>query len=175
LPRRGGSRTGTQSGAARRDQIRAFVDEHGFDNERGTYVRSAGARDVDGALLALSVFGYVDGADARLSGTIDAVKSDLAEGVFLYRYRVPDGLDGEEGYFLACSFWLVEALARAGRLDEARRTMDELLGQANDVGLYAEELRPADGAFLGNFPQALVHLALVSAAAAVSDAEERSP
>ena len=153
------------------DEIRNFVDEHGFDRDRQTYVQAANARELDASLLALSLFAYHDASDTRLTGTIDAIAVELADGPLVRRYLVDDGGGGREGYFLACSFWLVEALARAGRLDDARRNMEELLGHANDVGLYAEELRPGDHAFLGNFPQALVHLALVSAAVSVADAE----
>ena len=152
-------------------EIRALLDHQGYDPERGTYVRTLRGQDVDASLLALTLFGYHDGTDPRLAGTIDAVTADLADGAFVYRYRARDGFEDPEGYFLACSFWLVEALARVGRLDEARRNMAELVEQANDVGLYAEELRPDDGAFLGNFPQALVHLSLVSAAVALVEPE----
>jgi GH15 family glucan-1,4-alpha-glucosidase len=93
----------------------------------------------------------------------------LRSGDLVYRYRAPDGVRGAEGCFLNCSFWLVSALARAGRLEEAVPLMEQLLARANDVGLYAEEIDPRDGSFLGNFPQALVHLALIDAAIAVRD------
>ena len=105
-----------------------------------------------------------------MHGTIDAVASRLRDGDFLYRYRAADGVPGGEGCFLNCSFWLVSALARVGRVAEAAELMEALLARANDVGLYSEEVDPKSGAFLGNFPQALVHLALIDAAVAVQRA-----
>jgi GH15 family glucan-1,4-alpha-glucosidase len=104
-----------------------------------------------------------------MRGTIDAVNRTLRHGDFVYRYHADDGVAGGEGSFLNCSFWLVSALARSGRVDEATELMERLAGRANDVGLYSEEIDPGSGAFLGNFPQALVHLALVDAAIALSE------
>lgn len=117
--------------------------------------------------------GYRPPDERRLDRTLDAVRRELAAGPLLYRYRGDDGLSGAEGAFTACSFWLVEALARRGRLEEATQLMDELVALANDVGLYAEEIDPDSGAFLGNFPQGLVHLALINAAVAYRDAQQR--
>jgi len=105
-----------------------------------------------------------------MQGTIDAVSRALRHGPFVYRYVSEDGLPGSEGCFLNCSFWLVSALARAGRRREAGDLMTDLVSRANDVGLYAEEVDPGSGAFLGNFPQALVHLSLIDAALAINDA-----
>jgi GH15 family glucan-1,4-alpha-glucosidase len=148
--------------------IRAWVESEGWDGERGRYRRSAGSAEVDASLLTVAFCGYTDADDPRFAATVEAICRELGSGPLLYRHRGDDGLEGDEGAFLTCSFWLVEALARGGRRDEAAELMESLLAQANDVGLYAEEIDPGTGEFLGNFPQALVHLALVNAAVAAS-------
>jgi len=149
------------------DAIRAFVEGRCWSDALGSYSRIAGSSDVDASLLMLPIVGYGDPRGGRIAGTIDAVTRSLRHGDFVYRYRADDGVPGGEGCFLNCSFWLVSALARAGRVDEAASLMDRLVARANDVGLYAEEVDPNSGAFLGNHPQALVHLALVEAACAI--------
>jgi GH15 family glucan-1,4-alpha-glucosidase len=153
--------------------IEAFVEGQCWSDERGSYRRSAGSAGVDASLLMLPLVGYGDPRGPRINGTIDAVAADLREGDFVYRYRADDGVPGGEGCFLNCSFWLVHALARAGRVSEAVTLMDRVTKRANDVGLYAEEIDPASGRFLGNFPQALVHLALINAAVAIDAAIRR--
>jgi GH15 family glucan-1,4-alpha-glucosidase len=150
--------------------IESFVETQCWSERRGSYVRSAGSTDLDSSLLMLPIVGYGDPAGPRMNGTLDAIGRDLRRGPFVYRYRSEDGLPGAEGCFLNCSFWLVAALARARRIDEATELMDRLIAQANDVGLYAEEIDPNSGEFLGNFPQALVHLSLIDAALAIHDA-----
>ena len=127
---------------------------------------------LDVCLLTLSLFQFEDPAGPRLTGTIDAIRRELSEGPYVYRYRGEDGVAGEDGAFLTCSFWLADALARAGRHDEACELMDELVGLSNDVGLYAEEAAD-DGTFLGNFPQALVHLALINASVTIASEERQ--
>lgn len=149
-------------------RIRAWIDERCWSEARQSYAFYAGGDDLDAALLLAVRVGYLPADDPRLLTTLDAIRRELgAGGPLLYRYT---GQAAKEGAFLACSFWLVEALARAGRLDEARATMEELLALGNDVGLYSEEIDPASGEFLGNFPQGLTHLALINAAVAVERA-----
>jgi GH15 family glucan-1,4-alpha-glucosidase len=150
--------------------IRDFVETQCWSERLQSYVRTAGNDDVDASLLLLGTMEYADARSERFSRTLQRVRAELGAGPLLYRYRSQDGLPGTEGAFLPCSFWLVQALVLAGRLDEAAGIMESSLGLANDVGLYAEEIDPASGDFLGNFPQALVHLALVNAAAAFARA-----
>ena len=150
--------------------IRAFIDGHCWSDRLGSYVRAAGMEELDASILTGALFGYDNVRKGRLSTTIDAIRRDLGRGPFLYRYLGEDGVSGKEGAFLTCSFWLVEALVHAGRTTEAAELMDHLIGLANDVGLYSEEIDPEDGAFLGNFPQALTHLSLIGAAVAFEQA-----
>ena len=152
------------------EAIRAFVDERCWSPTLGSYTRSADATDVDASLLLGVLLGYAPAEDSRLRATTQRVADELANGALVHRYRAADGLPGQEGAFLACSFWLAEAFARQGRLEEAVALIDRLLELSGDVGLYAEEIEPDTGAFLGNFPQGLVHLALINAAAAVEEA-----
>ena len=147
-------------------EIREFVETRCWSEERRSYLRSPQEDGVDASLLLGSLRGYSAGDDPRMQGTIDAIRTELGHGPFVDRYREEDGLEGKEGAFLACSFWLVEALTRAGRREEAAELMEELLPYANDVGLFAEEADVETGEALGNFPQGLTHLALVSAAVA---------
>jgi GH15 family glucan-1,4-alpha-glucosidase len=150
------------------EAIRTFVETECWSSHLQSYTRIAGSGDVDASLLMLPIVGYGDCGGARIRGTIDAVNRLLRRGDVVYRYHADDGVPGGEGCFLNCSFWLASALARCGRLDEATALMDRLAARANDVGLFSEEIDPESGAFLGNFPQALVHLALVDAAIAIS-------
>jgi len=157
------------AGAWRREaeQVRAFVEERCWSETKQSYVRAEGRDDLDASILLAPALGFGD--EERMRATVDAVRRELADGPLVWRYRADDSLEGDEGAFLACSFWLVQALAATRRTDDACELMDELLPLANDVGLYAEELDGSSGDFLGNFPQALTHLSLIEAALAVAD------
>ena len=153
------------------DELRAWVEENGWDEKLQSYVRAPDMRELDASLLTLAVLAYDRDRSSRIEATVAAVERELREGPYVYRYKGTDGLAGEEGAFLTCSFWLVDAYARVGRLEDANALMEELLGLANDVDLYSEEIDPKTGAFLGNFPQGLTHLALINAAVSIADAE----
>jgi GH15 family glucan-1,4-alpha-glucosidase len=155
-----------------RDEIARFVETRCFDPDANSYVRSAGSRDLDAAVLLGLLHDYRPPDPGRFAGTVDAVGTRLRHGPYVDRYTGPDGLPGEEGAFLACSFWFAEALARQGQVDDAVTLMDQLVALGNDVGLYSEEIDPDTGAFLGNLPQGLSHLALISAACAIEAATQ---
>ncbi|HEX2040336.1 MAG TPA: glycoside hydrolase family 15 protein [Acidimicrobiales bacterium] len=158
--------------AQAREAVAADVRSRGFDGRRGTYVRAYGRGDVDAALLVLPLLDFEPAGSARVRGTIAAVRCELsAGGPLLYRYAPgDDGLHGSEGAFLACSFWLVQALAATGAADEAGALFEDVLRVGEPLGLFAEEADPSTGALLGNHPQALTHAALVQAALALRDA-----
>jgi GH15 family glucan-1,4-alpha-glucosidase len=150
-------------------QVREFVEHECWSEPRGCYTMFPGSTRLDASILRASRMGFLDVTSDRFSTIIDRIRDELdAGGGLLYRYS---GQQRVEGAFVACSFWLVEALARAGRVDEARKAMREVIGHANDVRLFSEEIDPETGAFLGNFPQGLSHLALINAAAAIREAE----
>ena len=141
----------------------------------GWFPQSAGSSEADAACLLIPAIGFVPPADPRSLGTIDAVRGSLTgRGGLLHRYRTGDGagdgIAGDEGAFLLCSFWLADLLTHAGRLDEAEDLIGHLLHLANDVGIYAEEVDPETGAHLGNIPQAFTHMALVTSCAYLSAA-----
>ncbi|MHB1929536.1 MAG: glycoside hydrolase family 15 protein [Acidimicrobiales bacterium] len=144
---------------AEADEIHAWVDENCWSDAKGSYTFYAGTDELDAATLLAARTGF-DRGD-RLAGTVAAVQAELARGPLLYRYT---GVDAEEGAFVACSFWLVEALADLGRKEEAEALMDAMIGLANDVGLFSEQIDPATGELLGNTPQGLSHLSLINAA-----------
>jgi GH15 family glucan-1,4-alpha-glucosidase len=149
-------------------EVHEFVERECWSETRRCFVMYPGSSRLDASVLRVSRMNFLDPYGERFSSVIDAISEELDAGNgLLYRYS---GQQRVEGAFVACSFWLVEALARAGRLDQARETMERVVSHANDVGLFAEEIDPDTGDFLGNFPQGLSHLALVNAAAAIREA-----
>jgi GH15 family glucan-1,4-alpha-glucosidase len=159
-----------------RDEVRRTVEEKGYDPKRGVFIQAFDFPEMDAALLLLPVVGFVDYRDERMIRTTDAVRKELGQEGFLRRYPAEnDGLMEGEGVFLACSFWLVECLARQGRLEEGHRVFRRILSAANDLGLFSEEYDTKQGQMLGNFPQGLSHLSLIAAAVALSEAEKRKP
>jgi GH15 family glucan-1,4-alpha-glucosidase len=150
-----------------RERVRDEVLTKGFNAARNTFTQHYDTDEVDASLLLIPVCGFLPADDPRVLGTIDAIERDLMHDGLLLRYRTAtgvDGLPGSEHPFLACSFWLVQALALAGRREHARELMDRLVDLANDVGLLSEEYDPEDHRMVGNFPQAFSHLALIGAA-----------
>ncbi|HVE74331.1 MAG TPA: glycoside hydrolase family 15 protein [Mycobacteriales bacterium] len=150
-----------------RDRVHAEVCEQAWDAEAGTFTQYFGGRELDAAVLVMSAVGFLPGDDPRMLSTIDAISAGLRDGPLVARYRTEEGTDGlppGEGAFLACSFWLVTALALAGRRPEAVELFEQLLALRNDVGLLAEEYDGGLGRMTGNFPQAFSHLTLVEAA-----------
>jgi GH15 family glucan-1,4-alpha-glucosidase len=157
-----------------RDELRETIERRGYDSERGVYVQAFGRSEMDAALLLLPTVEYVAWDDERMLRTVAAIREELGAGEgLLYRYRRDDGLEGDEGAFLCCSFWLAECLAEAGELGEARTVFDQAVARSNDLGLFSEEIAPPTGELLGNFPQALTHLAHIDAATALAKAGDR--
>jgi GH15 family glucan-1,4-alpha-glucosidase len=152
--------------------IDRFIESRCWSEHLRSYVRFAGSEELDASLLLGALMGYRNAGEPRMASTIETLRRELGRGPLLYRYSGEDGLSGREGSFVCCSFWLVEALAAGGRTDVAVDLMEQLVGLANDVGLYAEEIEPDSGEFLGNIPQALVHLALIGAATAIAKAQQ---
>lgn len=157
-----------------RDEIREAIETRGYDSQRGVFTRSFDSRDVDAALLLLPWVEFVSFDDPRMIRTTDAIMEDLGEDGLVRRYVSEDGLEGNEGIFVACSFWLVECLARQGRLDEARHVFDRVSATSNDLGLFSEEYDPTSQELLGNFPQALSHLSHITAVLALDEAASGS-
>ena len=147
-----------------RAAIRDSVLQRGYSSNLGSFVQSFDGTHLDATSLTFAQTGFIAPDDPRINSTIARIRQDLGAGDLLYRYRRDDSLAGEEGAFLPCSFWLVEALAIAGQRAEAEGLFGRLQTLANDVGLYSEEMDPLQGNMLGNFPQALTHLAHIGAA-----------
>ncbi|MGH2736146.1 MAG: glycoside hydrolase family 15 protein, partial [Actinomycetota bacterium] len=153
-----------------REEIRESVLTRGYNHELGYFTRAYDDSSLDAALLMLPIVGFIDPADERMVGTVEAIQRELVVDGFVRRYLPDesiDGLKGDEGSFLMCSFWLVDCLELIGRRDEALELFERLLATRNDVGLLAEQYDTKLERQVGNFPQAFSHVALVTAAMAL--------
>jgi GH15 family glucan-1,4-alpha-glucosidase len=159
---------------AGRDQIRRAILERGWSDRAQAFTQAFGSEDLDASNLMMPIVGFLPPSDPRVLATVRATAERLTdEHGLVYRYRAHDGLEGEEGTFLLCTFWLAQAWALAGEVERARETFSTAANFANDVGLLSEEVDPRTRELLGNFPQAFSHIGLVNAAWAITQAEER--
>ena len=170
-----GEHAKVEAWTAERDRIREAVLTRGWSEKRGAFAQSFDSDELDAAQLIMPMLGFLPATDPRMKATIDAIADELTEGGLVLRYRNEeglnaDGLEGEEGTFVICSFWLVSALAQAGEVDRAQERFDQLVGYANDLGLLAEEIDTEHDEQLGNFPQAFSHIGLITAAHALDTA-----
>jgi alpha,alpha-trehalase len=160
-----------------RDEIWHTVTRDGWSEEAGAYTQYTGSTALDASNLMMAIVGFLPADDPRMLATIDAIEQRLTDDRGLvYRYRTSEGVDGlagEEGTFLLCTFWLAEALARANQVDRAQAVFERAAAFVNDLGLLAEEVDPESGDLLGNFPQAFSHIGLVNAAWEIACAEQR--
>jgi GH15 family glucan-1,4-alpha-glucosidase len=152
-------------------QIRQEVVTRGFDPQLSSYTDALGGTEIDASLLLLAWYGFEDPSSLRMAHTLERIEERLGAGPGLY-HRNEDSRRRGEGAFGICSFWVADYLARAGRVDEARDVFDAVLDHGNDLGLFGEQIDPATGDALGNFPQAYTHVGLVNAALSIAKAEE---
>ncbi|MFL5893710.1 MAG: glycoside hydrolase family 15 protein [Thermoleophilaceae bacterium] len=155
--------------ATERDRIRDAIFERGWSGAKNAFAQSFDSDDLDAAQLLMPLVGFLPATDARMRSTIEAIASELTQDGLVLRYLNEeglnaDGLEGEEGTFVICTFWLASCLAQAGEIERAQEIFDRLVGYANDLGLIAEEIDAAAGELLGNFPQAFSHIGLIKAA-----------
>lgn len=147
-----------------RDSIREAILTQGFSDKKQAFAQSFGSDELDASALLIPLVGFLDAHDPRMLSTIDAIAEELTRNGMVIRYRGDDGLEGEEGTFMICSFWMVSCLALAGRVDGAEELFESVVASANDLGLLAEEFDPRSGELLGNYPQAFSHVGLIMAA-----------
>jgi len=154
-----------------REAVRAVILDRGYDDQLGAFVQAFDAKDLDASTLVIPIVGFLPGTDPRVRSTIDLIEHELADSrQLIYRYRGSDGLEGDEGTFLLCTFWLAHALALAGDVERASTVFERALACGNDLGLFSEEVDAKTGEALGNFPQAFSHVGLINAAFAIASA-----
>jgi GH15 family glucan-1,4-alpha-glucosidase len=152
-----------------RAAIREAVERRGYSERLGSYTGTLDGEDLDAGLLLLPAYGYAPGSDPRVRATCARIRERLGRGALIYRRQSADGRVPPEGAFGVCGFWAVQCLAHGGDREEATRAFEWLLGYANDVGLFGEEIDPESGAALGNFPQAFTHVGLINAALTLAE------
>jgi alpha,alpha-trehalase len=162
---------------AERDAVHADVMEKGWCESKQSFVQYYGTEELDASNLAISMVGFLPREHARIAGTVKAVLRELTsdDQEMVYRYRNEDGIPGGEGVFSICTFWLAEALALSGDCERGEKIFRRMLTHAKHVGLYSEELNPRTGEFLGNFPQAFTHIALINCAHVLDVLRKKEP
>lgn len=161
-----------------RDEISETILRRGYNADLGAFTQALDGSVLDASALAIAMIGFLPATDLRVISTMDRIREQLTANGLVYRYpraETEDGLPGNEATFALCSFWLVDNLALAGRLGQARELFERVVGYANDLSLLAEEIEPHSGELLGNFPQGFTHLALIRAALSIAKAESRGP
>ena len=158
-----------------REEIRAAILEEGYDEKAGAFTQAFGEEALDACALVIPQVGFLPATDPRVVSTVERIRERLTSHGLVYRYLSDDGLPGGEATFALCSFWLVDCLAEAGRVDEARALFERIVGYANDLGLLAEEIDPVSGELLGNYPQGFTHLGLIRSALHIAKAEALGP
>jgi alpha,alpha-trehalase len=156
-----------------RDKLRQAILERGYDPELGAFTQSFGSRNLDASALMIPRIGFLPATDARVRSTLACIQRQLSRDGLVFRYRTADGLPGGEGTFTLCTFWLADALALSGQLDEAEAVFERAVRSANDVGLLAEEIDAGSGEQLGNYPQGFSHMALIGAAVDIAKVAEQ--
>jgi GH15 family glucan-1,4-alpha-glucosidase len=158
-----------------RDAVHRHVLDNGYDPELGTFVQAYGSHALDASNLLIPVMEFLPGDDPRVERTVDLTLERLTDRGMVYRYLTDDGLPGSEGAFGLCTYWMVDALALRGRLNEAWELFDGMTRRANHLGLYAEQINPQSGEFLGNYPQAFTHIGLINSVLYLARAEGKKP
>jgi GH15 family glucan-1,4-alpha-glucosidase len=155
-------------------KIKSEILSGGWSEKKKAFTMTMGGEELDAANLLMPLVGFLNARDSRMTSTIQRIREELAKDDLVYRYSVDDGQLGREGAFTVCSFWLVDCLTRLGRLREAERLLAQLLKRANHLGLYSEEIDPATGEALGNFPQAYTHMGLITASVRLEEARRKT-
>jgi GH15 family glucan-1,4-alpha-glucosidase len=155
-------------------KIKTEILSAGWSDKKKSFTMVLGGEELDAANLLMPLVGFLNAKDPRMTSTIQRIHEELAKDDLVYRYNVDDGQLGREGAFTVCSFWMVDCLTRLGRLREAERLLGQLLKRANHLGLYSEEIDPATGEALGNFPQAYTHMGLITASVRLEEARRKT-